>query len=156
MWEIVYRIFFVISNFIIVNFFIYIFTKICTYAITKSQFLVLRKRPREISKTLQTISSYPPSLPSFSTLCFVFVVAARIFAVEQFRIRRWKANGKTNLMIYKQLKIGRLEPEKSRNKFQRTQKMKKSRAIVFDFVFCFRRSGASFCRRTISNTALKS
>ena len=85
----------------------------------------------------------------FSTSCFVFVVAARVFAVEQFRIRRWKANGKTNLMISKHLKIRRLELEKSRNKLQGTQKMKKSRAIVFDFVFCFRRSGASFCRGTI-------
>ena len=129
-----YIIFFVKSNFIIVHFFNYIFTKICTYAITKSQFLVLRRRPREISSMLQIISSYPPTLPSFSTSCFVFVVAARVFAVEQFRIRRWKANGKTNLMIYKQLKIGRLQLEISRNKFQRTQKMKKSRAIVFDRV----------------------
>ena len=40
-------------------------------------------------------------------------------------------------MISKHLKIGRLELEKLRNKLQRTQKMKKSRAIVFDFMFCF-------------------
>ena len=68
--------------------------------------------------------------------CF-FVVAARVFVVEQFRIRRWKANGKTNLIISKNLKIERLEPEKSRNKLQRTQKMKKSRAIVFNSTLCF-------------------
>ena len=66
----------------------------------------------------------------FSTSCFVFVVAARVFAVEQFRIRRWKANGKTNLMISKHLKIGRLQPEKLRNMFERIQKMKKSRVCA--------------------------
>ena len=71
----------------------------------------------------------------FSTLCFVFVVAARVFAVEQFGIQRWKANGKTNLMISKYLKIGRLQPEKSRNKFTRIQKMKKSRFSTLCFVF---------------------
>ena len=92
----------------------------------------------------------------FSTLCFVFVVAARVFAVEQFPIRLWKANIKTNLMISKHLIIERLEPEKSRNKLQQTQKMKKSLAFVFDFVFCFSRSGVIFCRITISNTALES
>ena len=66
----------------------------------------------------------------FSTSCFVFVVAARVFAVEQFRIRRWKANGKTNLMVSKLLKIGRLQPEKLRNMFERIQKMKKSRVCA--------------------------
>ena len=92
----------------------------------------------------------------FSTSCFVFVVVARVFAVEQFRIRRWKANGKTNLMISKHVKIGRLQLEKSRNKFARIQKKKKSRDIVFDFPFSFRRSFASLCSRTIWNTALES
>ena len=54
-----------------------------------------------------------------------FVVASRVFAVEQFGIRRWKANEKTNLMIKIKLKfkIGRLQPEKSRNMFERIQIM---------------------------------
>ena len=103
--------------------------------------------PEKLRNKLQRTQKMKKS--RFSTSCFVFVVAARVFAVEQFRIWRWKAYGQTNLMISKHLKIGRLELEKSRNKLQRTQKMKKSQAIVFDFVFCFRRSGASFCRRTI-------
>ena len=81
-------------------------------------------------KTLQTISSYPPPLPLFSTLCFVFVVAVRVFAIEQFWIRRWKANEKTNLMVSKYLKIGRLQPEKLRNMFEQIQKMKKSRVCA--------------------------
>ena len=55
-----------------------------------------------------------------------FAVALRVFVVEQFGILRWKANGKTNLMISKHLKIGRLQPEKSRNMFEQIQKMKKS------------------------------
>ena len=113
-----------------------------------------RLEPEKLRNKLQRIQKIKKS--RFSTSCFVFVVAARVFAVEQFRIWRWKADGKTNLMVYKQLKIGRLQLEISRNKFQRTQKMKKSRAIVFDFVFCFRRSGASFRRRAMSNTALES
>ena len=45
-------------------------------------------------------------------------VASRVFVVEQFGIRHWKANGKTNLMISKHLKIGRLQPKKSRNMFE--------------------------------------
>ena len=54
-----------------------------------------------------------------------FVVASRVFAVEQFGIRLWKANEKTNLMIKIKLKfkIGRLQPEKSPNMFERIQIM---------------------------------
>ena len=48
------------------------------------------------------------------------------FVVEQFGIWRWKANGKINLMISKHLKIGRLQPQKWQNMFERIQKMKKS------------------------------
>ena len=40
--------------------------------------------------------------------------------------------------------------------FERIQKMKKSRAIVFDFPFSFRYIFASFCSRTFWNTALES
>ena len=38
----------------------------------------------------------------------------------------WKANQKTNLMILNKIKIGRLQPEKLRNMFERIQSMKKS------------------------------
>ena len=44
---------------------------------------------------------------------FLFAISSKVFAVEQFRIRRWKANGKTNLMIISEIKIERLQPEKS-------------------------------------------
>ena len=40
-----------------------------------------------------------PPLPSFLTFRFLFTISSRVFAVEQFWIRHWKANGKTNLMI---------------------------------------------------------
>ena len=40
--------------------------------------------------------------------------------------------------------------------FERIQKMKKSRAIVFDFPFSFRYIFTSFCSRTFWNTALES
>ena len=61
-----------------------------------------------------------------------------------------------NLMTVSEIKIKRLQPENSRNIFERIQKMKKSRAIVFDFPFSFRYIFASFCSRTILNTALES
>ena len=77
----------------------------------------------------------PPPCHRFRLSRFLFAISSRVFAVEQFRIQRWKANGKTNLMISKHLKIGRLEPEKSRNKLQRIQKMKKSRFSTSCFVF---------------------
>ena len=38
--------------------------------------------------------------------CTIFTVALRVFFVEQFKVRSWKANKKTNLMISKHLKIG--------------------------------------------------
>ena len=41
----------------------------------------------------------PPPQPSLSTFRFLFAVSSQIFAVEQFKIRRWKANEQTNLMI---------------------------------------------------------
>ena len=58
----------------------------------------------------------------------LFTESSRVFAVEQFGIRRWKANEKKDLIRQRQ-------PEKSRNVlwFQRTQIMKKRQAIVFDF-----------------------
>ena len=46
----------------------------------------------------------------------------QVFAGEQFRIRRWKANEKTNLMVVSEIKIERLQPEKSRNMFERIKK----------------------------------
>ena len=36
--------------------------------------------------------------------CILFTVSSRVFVVEQFGMRRWKANKKTNLMISKHLK----------------------------------------------------
>ena len=75
------------------------------------------------------------ALPSFSTFRFLFAISLQVFAVEQFRIRHWKANGQTNLMIVLEIKIERLQPEKLRNLFERIQKMKKSQTIVFDFLF---------------------
>ena len=59
-------------------------------------------------------------------------------------------------MIVSEIKIEHLQPEKSRNMFEQIQKMKKSRDIVYDFPFSFRYIFASFCSRTISNTALES
>ena len=115
-----------------------------------------RLGPEKSRNKFQQTQTMKKSQATFSTSCFVFVVAARDFAVKQFRIRRWKANGKTNLMISKHLKIGRLEPEKSRNTLQLTANSKNEEKPIFDFVFCFRHSGASFCRRTILNAALES
>ena len=37
---------------------------------------------------------------SFSTFHFLFAISSRVFAVQQFRIMHWKANGQTNLMIF--------------------------------------------------------
>ena len=71
---------------------------------------------------------------SFSTFCFPFTVASRVFVVEQFGIWRWKATGKTKLMISKHLKIGRLQPEKSQNIFERIPKMKKSRMCTVQYI----------------------
>ena len=89
---------------------------------------------------IQTSWDPTPARDLQPSLCHVH--PARIFAVDQFRILRWKANGKTNLMISKHLKIGRLQPEKLRNMFEWIQKIKKSRTIVFDFPFSFRCSFA--------------
>ena len=47
-------------------------------------------------------------------------------------------------MTFSEIKIKRLQPEKSPNMFEWIQKMKKSRAIVFDFPFSFRYIFASF------------
>ena len=47
-------------------------------------------------------------------------------------------------MIVSEVKIKRLQLEKSRNMFQQIQKMKKSPAIIFDFPFSFRYIFASF------------
>ena len=74
--------------------------------------------------------------PSFSTFRFLFALSSRVLAVEQFRIWHRKANGQTNLMIISEIKIEHLQPEKSRNVFERIQKMKESRAITF-FTFRF-------------------
>ena len=63
--------------------------------------------------------SSPPPLPLFSTFRFLFAISSRAFAVEQFRIRHWKANGQTNLMTISEIKIERLQPEKSRNMSER-------------------------------------
>ena len=102
---------------------------------TKTWFLRVMKE----YSALQNILSYPcPPSPSFLTLCLVFPVASRVFVVKQFGIQRWKAIGKTNLIISKHLKIGRLQPKKLRNMFERIQKMEKSQAIIFDFPFSFR------------------
>ena len=38
-------------------------------------------------------------------------IVLRVFVIEQFGIRRRKANENTNLMISKHLKIGQLQPE---------------------------------------------
>ena len=67
------------------------------------------------------VLSHPPPLPSFSTS--VFAISWRVFAVEHFRIRRWKANGKTNLMTFSKIKIERIQPEKLQNMFERIQKI---------------------------------
>ena len=59
-------------------------------------------------------------------------------------------------MTVSEIKIERLHSEKLRNMFEQIQKMKKSRAIVIDFLFSFLYIFASFCSRTISKTALES
>ena len=84
--------------------------------------------------------------------CFPF--SSQVFAVEYFGIRHWKANGKTNLMIVSEIKIERLQPEKLQNMFEQIQKMKKSRAIVFNFLFSLHYIFASFCIKTIWNTTI--
>ena len=76
------------------------------------------------------------------------------YLYKQFRIQHWKANGKKNLMIFSEIKIERLQPEKSRNMFERIQKMKKSRTIVFRFLFAI--SSQVFASRIIWNMALES
>ena len=58
----------------------------------------------------------------------------RIFAIEQFKIRHWKAIGHTNLMISKHLKIRRLQPEKLRNVFERIQIVKKGCVCTVQYV----------------------
>ena len=52
--------------------------------------------------------SYPPPRP-FLTIWVSFFIASPVFVIEQFGIRRWKVNEKTNLMISTNLKIGRLQ-----------------------------------------------
>ena len=98
----------------------------------------------------------PPPQLSFLTFCFLFPISSWVFAVEQFKIPRWKANVKTNLMIVSEIKIERLQSKKLLNMFEPIQKMKKSQAIIFNFPFSFRHIFASFCRRIISITALES
>ena len=65
---------------------------------------------------------------------FIFAVSSRVFVVEQFGIWRWKANKKTNLMILKHLKIGRLQPEKLLNAFEGIQIVKKSWVYSVQYV----------------------
>ena len=50
------------------------------------------------------------SVSKTKTLCLVFAVASQVFVVEQFGIGRWKANGKTNVMISKHLKSDAYSP----------------------------------------------
>ncbi len=97
-----------------------LFSILFTYPKCENQNLVLVCNEGILSAPNYFVIHLPP-LAIVSTSCLVFVVALRVFVVE---IWRWKANGKTNLMISKHLKIGRLQPEKSRNKFARIQKMK--------------------------------
>ena len=52
---------------------------------------------------------------TFLTFCFLFAISSRVFAVEQFKIQHWKANGKMNLMIVSEIEIKHLQPEKLRN-----------------------------------------
>ena len=87
------------------------------------------------AEIFRSINESSPPLPSFSTFHFLFPISLQVFAVEQFRILRWKANEKMNLMIVSEIKIECLQPEKLRNMFERIQKMKKSRTIVFRFLF---------------------
>ena len=60
-----------------------------------------------------------------NTFRILFVVASRVFAVEQFGIQRWKANQKTNLMIVLNKIRTIIQPEKLRNMFERIQIKKK-------------------------------
>ena len=57
---------------------------------------------------------------------FLFAISSNVFAVEYFGIGHWKANRKTNLMIFSEIKIEQKQPEKSQNMFERIQKMKKA------------------------------
>ena len=80
--------------------FLIYFSTFCEPIQKVTQTWFFKKRPREkkdYRSMLQLISSYPP-LPSFSTLCLVFAVASRVFGVKPFGIRRWKVNGKRNLL----------------------------------------------------------
>ena len=63
---------------------------------TKTWFL---RAMKEYSALQNSLSSPSPPSKSFSTLILVFAVALQVYVVEQFGIPRWKANGKTNLMI---------------------------------------------------------
>ena len=54
----------------------------------------------------------------FSTCRILFIVSLQVFAVEQFGIQHWKANGETNLKIGFKIKMGLLQPEQLQNVFE--------------------------------------
>ena len=67
---------------------------------------------KEYSGMHKYIASYPPPPPLaiIFNFCFVFKVALRVFAVEQFGILCWKAKGKTNLTMVSKLKLDICSP----------------------------------------------
>ena len=65
---------------------------------------------------------------------YLFAISLRVYAVEYFGIKHWKANGKLNLMIASEIRIKRLQPEKLRNMFEQIQKMKKNHVCPVQYV----------------------
>ena len=104
-----------------------LFNNLWTYPKSKNQNLVLTRGhvKSRITVACFKLFLHTPPLPSFLTLCLVFTVASQVFAVEQFGIRRWRANGKKNLLMVK-IKIGPLEPEQSWNLFEQSKLWRKA------------------------------
>ena len=106
-----------------------------------SEIKIGRLQPEKLQNMLETIQKIKKSRAIIFDFPFSFryiSISSQVFAVEQFRIRHWKANGQTNLMIVSEIKINHLQLEKLRNMFEQIQKMKKNQAIIFDFPFSFR------------------
>ena len=84
---------------------------------TVSEIKIQRLKPEKLRNIFEQIQKMKKS----QTIVFhsLFPISSRVFAVEYFGIRHWKANGKTNLMTVSEIKIERLQSEKLRNMFER-------------------------------------
>ena len=120
--------------------------------------------PRNCEICLNESKKWRKAETSISTFRFLFAVASRVFIVEQFKIWRWKANGKTNLMISKHLKVESLQPEKSWNMFEHIQKWRKAACVLYSTysvtpISCYLLHAASLVRFrnwSLPSTLLKS